>query len=921
MLNIIKNTINRVFASGVDSDASAFITATGLSGTTQKSAITTLVKDLKASGLWSKMKAVYPMITDNYNTRSYSEDFTNAYWLKYNSTVTGNTAVAPNGTLTADSLIEDTSNNAHSIYLNETIPTNTQYTSSIYVKYGTRRYFQLSVTPTTSDWAACVFDLIDGVFTKTQSSGGVTATYASSSVGNGWYRVSITWTTTVGGFSSPITSGLVDIPNPTLGAFAGYSYIGNNSFVYIWGAQTQLGTLSTYQPILTTPSAFMASQMKYNLKDARDLDAAFRLTWSGGWTYSATGATPNGTNAYADTKLNALSNLTLANSHFSYYSRTNVQNDAFVGLTASAANNGLQLYLRGVYYTDQIQAIIGDSNASNIIQVANTNSTGLFTINRNSTSNANLFKNNSKIGSTTYTVSGNYVNNTIYLASRNSGGSPNTYDTRQIAFISIGDGLTDQDTLLLNQIVEKYQVALSRGVQAAQSFYYNSAYSNEANTYLYSTQITGTTQVSAINTLINGLKANNLWAKMKAVYPFVTDYRNLLSYTEDFSNGFWNKFNSTVTANTIIAPNGTLTADTLQENTTNTEHNVRTDLNGLIPSETYTYSNYVKYNDRRYMRIQVFYNGGIYPNYAATFDILNGVFVSQFGVSGATIIGSSITADNNGWYRITVSGQLGAFSSNIAVQTNLLNDSLAQVYTGTSKSTYIWGAQFELGSSATAYQPVLAANSSSTFMSSQMKFNLVNPQDSDAAFRLAFSGGWTYSTNGAQPNGTNGYADTKLGQTAAGMFANSHLSFYSRTNSTTATSQVEMGVGATVGGTFTNLLMRLDTTTNYIGGSVGSRNALSTSANSNGYVIVNALTAAAKAFKNGALIATDTATQTGALNTLPIYIGCQNNNSIAGQFSSRQAAFASIGDGLSDAEAAVLYQLIQQYQTDLSRQV
>ena len=64
MLNILKNTINRVFASGVDSDASAFITATGLSGTTQKSAITTLVKDLKSSGLWSKMKAVYPMVTD-----------------------------------------------------------------------------------------------------------------------------------------------------------------------------------------------------------------------------------------------------------------------------------------------------------------------------------------------------------------------------------------------------------------------------------------------------------------------------------------------------------------------------------------------------------------------------------------------------------------------------------------------------------------------------------------------------------------------------------------------------------------------------------------------------------------------------------------------------------------------------------------
>ena len=46
-----------------------------------------------------------------------------------------------------------------------------------------------------------------------------------------------------------------------------------------------------------------ATTHKYNLKDPRDLDAAFRLVFNGGWTHSSTGATPNGTNGYADTKL------------------------------------------------------------------------------------------------------------------------------------------------------------------------------------------------------------------------------------------------------------------------------------------------------------------------------------------------------------------------------------------------------------------------------------------------------------------------------------------------------------------------------------------------------------------------------------------------------------------------------------------
>jgi hypothetical protein len=45
-----------------------------------------------------------------------------------------------------------------------------------------------------------------------------------------------------------------------------------------------------------------ASQHKYNLKDPRDLDAAFRLVFNGGWTHSSTGAQPNGVNGYADTK-------------------------------------------------------------------------------------------------------------------------------------------------------------------------------------------------------------------------------------------------------------------------------------------------------------------------------------------------------------------------------------------------------------------------------------------------------------------------------------------------------------------------------------------------------------------------------------------------------------------------------------------
>ena len=46
----------------VDADAQAFIAAAGITNLTQASAINTLVNDLKTYGLWTKMKALYPMV-------------------------------------------------------------------------------------------------------------------------------------------------------------------------------------------------------------------------------------------------------------------------------------------------------------------------------------------------------------------------------------------------------------------------------------------------------------------------------------------------------------------------------------------------------------------------------------------------------------------------------------------------------------------------------------------------------------------------------------------------------------------------------------------------------------------------------------------------------------------------------------------
>jgi hypothetical protein len=88
-----------------DPDYQSFITATGITQPTQSAALETLVSDLKSYGLWSKMKAIYPMVTDRNNRFAQSEDFSST-WNTGSASVSTNQTTAPNGTTTADLILD-----------------------------------------------------------------------------------------------------------------------------------------------------------------------------------------------------------------------------------------------------------------------------------------------------------------------------------------------------------------------------------------------------------------------------------------------------------------------------------------------------------------------------------------------------------------------------------------------------------------------------------------------------------------------------------------------------------------------------------------------------------------------------------------------------------------------------------------------
>jgi hypothetical protein len=85
-------------AVGLDPDAQAFLTASGITDATITSAINTLVLDLKSYGIWSKMKAIYPFVGGTNSQHSWNLKNTSQYQISWVGGVTSsNNGVKFNG--------------------------------------------------------------------------------------------------------------------------------------------------------------------------------------------------------------------------------------------------------------------------------------------------------------------------------------------------------------------------------------------------------------------------------------------------------------------------------------------------------------------------------------------------------------------------------------------------------------------------------------------------------------------------------------------------------------------------------------------------------------------------------------------------------------------------------------------------------
>jgi hypothetical protein len=198
------------------------------------------------------------LVYANNNLVVQSENF-GTTWVTTSSSVSTNVTTAPDGTTTADKLTEALDvNSVHQVaQTSVTVMSSATYTASVYAKADTRTRVRIAFIVGGTGGVLADANLTSGTIGAASSFGGGTAvTSAIQSVGNGWFRISITGSGPAG------TSG--ELRCELLDATGNRQYNGDGtSGLFLWGAMLNIG--STVGPyVQTVASAYYAPRFDYN---------------------------------------------------------------------------------------------------------------------------------------------------------------------------------------------------------------------------------------------------------------------------------------------------------------------------------------------------------------------------------------------------------------------------------------------------------------------------------------------------------------------------------------------------------------------------------------------------------------------------------------------------------------------------------
>jgi hypothetical protein len=184
---------------------------------------------------------------------------------------------------------------------------------------------------------------------------------------------------------------------------------------------------------------------------------------------------------------------------------------------------------------------------------------------------------------------------------------------------------------------------------------------------------------------------------------------NQILFSQDLDNGDWAESNVTVVANGATAPDGTNTADKINETATTGNHLISQGNFTFADNAVALYSAYLRASERSWMTLEVAGKdaASIYCNY----DLTNGV-IGAGGVN-ARRIATGMTALAGGWYRCWIAANVGAGASAPGGRIYLSTGNDVFNYAGTAGSGALaWGVQMEADTAThapTDYQPTASA--------------------------------------------------------------------------------------------------------------------------------------------------------------------------------------------------------------------
>ena len=594
-----------------------------------------------SSGTYVGSDGLIKTATTNLLLRS--EEFNDAVWGKVGGSLTTNAIAAPDEQTTADLFTEDTGTGQHDVRVTSpTLTDATTYTFSVYARANGR---QLQIIyPLNTAGHGAVFNLSNGTFTLV----GGTASASITLVNNGWYRCSCTATRAGGSGTNNIR---LLTNNGTTNNYTGDGVSG----FYLWGAQLeQSSTVGEYIP--TTSTINSAPRFDHNPTTGESLGLLveeqrsnllvqsenFGTTWTsfGNTVAINTASAPDGQTT-ADTLV---------------------------------PNNGQGT--SGV--TQVVPGGLADSTVytfSVFIKFA-----GLTAFNLQFYNKANTFFGSRNLNPQTGLLSGSEFGGTTSVVAY-----PNGWYRLILANLNSGTGATAPNARIVCS-------ATGDGVSGA----YIWGAQVEAGAFPTS-YIPTTTAAATRSADVASITGSN----------FGTTRTNLLQRSEEFQTG-WTRagvlaFGSGSVTDAAIAPNGTMTADLITEDTSvSSVHRVNQGC--TVAAGSNTVSIYAKRaNGIRNVEI----NANALTNAKAVFDLGNGA-VGE--VSNGT---ASIQSVGNGWYRCSVTGVSAGGTSTLFIQTATDTAAASSTYTGDGTSgIYLWGAQLETGSTATAYIPTTTAAAS-----------------------------------------------------------------------------------------------------------------------------------------------------------------------------------------------------------------